>query len=574
MSHITSAKIKALEHKTRWFSPQFFSDSDSLMCISVDPLNHVSIIIYDISSGEMVDSFLPEEFSNVFCPVWINEHEIACIVLDKQGKHIITYDLSRDVCKNVYSSGYKNIDNLSAGGDFLFFSADYELAKNIYAVNLNSKKVFRVTNSRHGADFPFYDSTANTLFYSDYTLEGYQPAYLEIDTTLFIPIDSISAYHYPWVGDVTENAYKNLQKARIPQYNYTSKSYNRLFHAFNIHSWLPFYTDPDAILALNPLIYPGFTLFSQNKLSTVTAQFSYYYRKNIHYFEPRLTLQGIYPVIEISGRFANKPSIYFWPDNLDQPENMQPFYSIAVSTSFPMQLTRNRYSRFLRPGVSYRYLNRYYYTRNTGTKRGYNYLEASIYASNLLKQSHRDLQPRFGQTLYLAYNSPIIQPEIFTKIVIGQYNQYLPGIFRHHGIRLNISFEYREDKKIQILNNRILPPRGYDPDLNYFRNLRGTIEYTLPILYPDLSFGPIAYVKRFHTTLYYDAAKIRYLQRIDNNSYLIPDDYFSSFGVILYAEVHLLRFFIPFQPGLRISFLPEEQLFNVGFSVNINTSVF
>lgn len=566
-----NGKIKVLQSKTRWFSPELSPNSDSLVCVSIDLHNNFSLLIYDISSDLVVDTLPLHGITNVFSPVWINEHKIACIVLDSEGKHIIEYNLNERSNSVLYSAGFADIEHLSPGGEKLFFTYDYEMARNIYLLDLQSKEIYRVTHSRHGAEFPFYDASNNKLYYSDYTKEGYQPAYIVIDSICNIPIGSVSKYSYSWISDFKDRGSINLQEVKIPQTEYPTKSYNRLLHTLTLHSWLPFYTDPDALISLNPEIYPGFSLFSQNKLSTLTSQLSYYYKDHTHYIEPRFALQGLFPVFEISALFANKPAIYFWPNNLEKPADMQPYYSIAIEAYLPLQLTRNKYYRYVKPEISYRYINRYYYTRDLGIRRGNNYLEASIYASNLLKKSHRDLQPRFGQTLFLAFNQPLIHPGLFTNIVIGQYSQYFPGIFRHHGIQLTISYEGHEELKVPILNSRISPPRGYDPNMEYFGNLRGTFEYTFPVLYPDFSLGPLAYIKRIHASLYYDAVKMRYPQQI-NNSYVIFDDYFSSFGLILYSEIHFLRFFIPFQPGFRISYLPEKKIFDVGFDITINTS--
>ena len=571
--HQNTGKIKTLQTKTRWFSPELSPGGDSLVCVSIDTLNNISIILYNIVSDSIIQEFPLDEISNVFSPVWISKNEIAFIELDREGKHIVTYNFDENKKYILFHAGFNDIANLATGNNELFFSYDYQMARNIYRLDLSDRNIYRLTRSKHGADYPGYDPAGNRLCYSDYTSEGYRPVCISFDSLEQKPVQKILKYTYPWISTLPDKKYMNIQELEIPQTAYIPKSYNRFLHAINLHSWLPFYADPDALTALDPEILPGFSLFSQNKLSTLITQFSYYYKDHTHYIEPRFSIQGLYPVIEISALFASKPSVYFWQENLNRPNDLKPYFSFAIETYLPLQLTRNKYYRYLQPKISYRYINRYYYTRDLGVQRGYNYLEANIYASNLLKQSHRDIQPRFGQIVYLAFNQPIINPELFTHIAVGQYIQYLPGILRHHGIRLIVSYEDHEESKVPILNSRITPPRGYDPYMDYFNNLRGVLEYTFPVLYPDLSLGPLAYIKRIHSTLYYDAANIRYPQRI-NNSDIISEDYFSSIGIILYSEIHFLRFFMPFQPAFRISYLPEKQNFDMGFTITVNTSVF
>ncbi len=565
-----NGKIKVIQNKTRWFSPYLLSGTDSLVVLNIDNYNNFSLLIYDIQENALKDTLPLTGIRNAFCPVWLNENEIACIILDQDGKKIVKCNLNTHNISVLYNAGFIDIDNLSIGENSLFFSYEYEMVRNIYRLNLQTSEVFRLTQSRHGADFPYYDTENHILYYSDYTVNGYRPASIKPARNNEVPLTEISEYNYPWASALSENTACNLQQTDILFQEYPTKPYSRFLHSFNIHSWLPFYVDPNDLLNLNPVIYAGFTLFSQNKLSTLTSQISYFYRDNKHYIEPRFIFQGIYPVIELSALFSSQPSIYFWPENLERPPGMKPYYSLSIETYIPMQLTHNKYYRNLRPEISFRYINRYFYTRNLGIQLGYNYIETSIYASNLLKQSHRDIQPRFGQTLFFAYNWPVFHPEVFTRTLTGNFNLYLPGIIRHHGIRLNISYEESEENKVPILTNRISLPRGNNYDIDYYNNLKGLVEYTLPILYPDLTLGPIAYIKRIHATLYYDAAKIRYPEIIDN-SLVVTEDFLSSFGLTLYVDMHFLRFFMPFRPGFRISFIPESQSFDFGFGISVNT---
>lgn len=566
-----SSNVKTLRQKTRWFSPHLSPGNDSLVSIEINLYNQYSLIVFDINSDSVVKNIPLNDIRSAYCPIWINRNEIAFIALDRDGKSIMKYNLTDDSKTVLFRSGFVNIDNLSVGKNLLFFSYDFEMARTIFALDLSEKEVFRVISTRHGADLPNYNSSDRFLYYSDYTLNGYRPARISFDSNQCIPVNKLQKYNHPWVTSSSLQSTFNLQESSIPQTEYSSSPYNRLLHSVTIHSWFPFYTDLNNLINLYPEIHPGISLFSQNKLSTLTSQISYYYKNHTHYIEPRFTFQGFYPVIELSALFSNKPGFFFWPDDLQKPLGLHPYYSIAIGTYLPLQLTRNKYYRYLRTDFNYRYSNRYYYTRELGISRGFNYLEVSIFASNLLKQSHRDLQPRWGQTLFVAYNWPLINPDLFTRRLIGNYSQYLPGIIRHHGIRFSISYEDHEKNHVPIINNRILPPRGYDPDMSYYRNLRSTVEYTLPLFYPDLSLGPLVFVKRIHSTLYYDAAKICYPERI-NNVYSISDEFFTSFGIILYAEVHFLRFFLPFQPGFRISFLPEKQKIDLGFNISLNTS--
>jgi hypothetical protein len=562
-------RVRTLRSKTRWFSPQLSPKNDTLMCLEIGLDNHYSLVFFDISSDSVIENIPLEGMSSVFCPVWIADDKIAFIALDLTGKKIMDYTIEKDSFSVLYNSGFINIDNLSVGDNKLYFSYDYQMTRSIFTLDLVTRNVYHIIHTRHGADMPYYNFNDQTLYYSDYTLNGYRPASILIDSSQLTSLDEVPKYNYPWIPSSLTQKNFNVQESDVPQKEYIFKPYSRLFHSFNFHSWFPFYADLMNFTTLYSDIYPGITLFSQNKLSTLTAQISYFYKDHKHYFEPRFIFEGLFPVFEINALFSNRSDYYVWPENLPKPADLHPYYSIALRAYLPLQLTRNKYHKYICPEINYGYINRYFYTRELGIKRGYNYLEASIFASSLLKQSHRDIQPRMGQMLFLTFNQPLIHPDVFTNAITGSLILYLPGIFRHHGIRFTISYEEHEKNKVPIMNNRISLPRGYDPDLYYYRNIRSIFEYTFPVIYPDLSIGPCAYIKRIHSTLYCDAAKILFPERI-NNSIVTSEEYFTSFGLFLYTEMHLLRFFMPFQPGLRFSYIPEKQLVDIGFGITVN----
>jgi hypothetical protein len=199
-------------------------------------------------------------------------------------------------------------------------------------------------------------------------------------------------------------------------------------------------------------------------------------------------------------------------------------------------------------------------------------MEYSLYAYNLLKTAHRDIETRFGQTIYFAFIHPLSNSALFSNATVISLNFYFPGIFKHHFIRLNMSYE-KQELKSYLLKNRISLPRGYYSDKNYIRINRGSMDYTLPIFYPDWSFGPVVYLKRIYTTIFCDYANIGYPIR-SGNTIIVLDESACSIGTKISTEINFLRFIIPVVPGIVISYLPLDQKMSIGFSFEITSSLF
>ena len=127
-------------------------------------------------------------------------------------------------------------------------------------------------------------------------------------------------------------------------------------------------------------------------------------------------------------------------------------------------------------------------------------------------------------------------------------NLYFPGIIRHHGILIYGGYQQRQDKNELSYSfaNIIYYPRGYtgayDDDL-----LSLSINYKLPLWYPDFSFGSVIYLKRLKINLYYDWANGK------NPGYI---NEYQSMGGELTADFHFLRFTGPIEMGVRSIYYP------------------
>jgi len=90
-----------------------------------------------------------------------------------------------------------------------------------------------------------------------------------------------------------------------------------------------------------------------------------------------------------------------------------------------------------------------------------------------------------------------------------------------------------------------------------------SIDYKLPVLYPDLNIGPIVYIKRLKANLFYDYAEGKSPAGINT---------YQSTGIELTADMHIFRLLFPFDMGVRYIYLPDLQqsrfefLFSIDFS--------
>ncbi|MGD2035777.1 MAG: hypothetical protein PVF73_12010, partial [Bacteroidales bacterium] len=394
---LATGNEKQLTTRSRYFSPSLSPSDNKIACIKTDRLNRYSIVILDSFNGEIKDEIMAGEGICIYHPVWLSEDMLAFISMHNNNKQIEQIDIRTGERKVLFSSGLINITRLHASDNILYFTYDPEISRNIYAIDLVSGKMFKITSSKYGADYPYAKN--NVLYYSDYSLNGYRPVRLELDASIWESADTIKKYHYSWADHLSGQTGINIQKDPIPSVTYDTAKYNRLLHSFYLHSWTPFYFDVNDFLSLNPEIYPGVTIFSQNKLSTITSSISYYYKDQTHYVKPSLTIERFYPVFELSALFSGRPSYNNGYESTPLPNDPAYYKSFRIRCYLPLDLTRNKFNRFLQPGISYNYHHEYYLTDTLAYKLGYDNLNFNFFLSNLLKRSPKDIEPRLGQTL-------------------------------------------------------------------------------------------------------------------------------------------------------------------------------
>lgn len=67
-----------------------------------------------------------------------------------------------------------------------------------------------------------------------------------------------------------------------------------------------------------------------------------------------------------------------------------------------------------------------------------------LYFHNLLKQSNRDLQSKFGQVINLQFSHTPFGDRNLGQIWSAETIIYLPGLFRNHGVRLYGGFQEKK----------------------------------------------------------------------------------------------------------------------------------
>lgn len=164
-----------------------------------------------------------------------------------------------------------------------------------------------------------------------------------------------------------------------------------------------------------------------------------------------------------------------------------------------------------------------------------------------MRMSYRDLYPRWGQSLNMGYSHVPFENDK-SSVFYSEVLLFFPGVLRNQSFRAYVAAEIKQTDKY-LFGNTISYPRGFSqlfyPDLYSLK-----LDYRFPVCYPDLSLSSLVYVKRIKAGFFFDyAIGVRGENKDD----------FTSLGMEVRADVHLLRFLAPFDLGIRAIFLPQKQ---------------
>jgi hypothetical protein len=546
-------RVKKLSRKTRYLAASISPDGRKIAAIENTVSNKNNLIIIDSETGAVIESVHTP--GNVYLqhPQWSeNGAKITTIFLSEDGEGIMSFKPDNHEWETLIEAARNNLQSSFLRNDSLYFISSSSGTDNIY-LRAPDKKIVRLSNSRYGT--VDVSNGYNKLIFSDYSLSGNNIGLTAFPKTSLPSVDEKNSSSFlinrfdikPPAGNTDSSTF------------YSPVPYRKWEHLFRFHSWMPFYADIEEVKADPASIRPGVSLMTQNTLSTLISTIGYEYsadRRNV--IHSRITWKGWYPVIESQLDYGTVPQISKMGETVSNPSDIKQGIGFLNTISLPLQVSSGRFSEFFQPSLSMDYLNNYIYLPD---KNMYDYgqtiVTGRVYFSNYYRSAIRDIYPMWAQIIDFNYRFAPFDKTIYGSTISLKTAFYFPGILPNNSIKIRLQTEKQNPRKYLFLNFTSFP-RGYT-------NLISTeiqflsVDYVLPLVYPDFNVASFLYLKRIRTGLFYDYAtgpgKSFYEYTASGLTHLFsyPEDplylnhekaSFKSFGVELLADFHLLR--IPF----------------------------
>lgn len=537
-------KATRLTRRTALFTPAVSSGGE-VAASEKFASGEQAVVLLDSNFQKAAELFRFRPGESVNDLAWIDRQTLAVLYTAAQGMGIGLLSVREKTLSPLLPCAYTEISGISARDGQILFSSGYDGINNIYALDVQSRSVHKLTRAALGAFEPLLTIDKKRLIFASYTSDGATIASLPVDSLLW----QKTAFNAPFTFALAENLSQQEQfridTAVLDSTPLAAEKYRKAAHPFRFHSWAPMAYSPSDLISGN--IYGmavGATLLSQNNLSSVITSLGYMYDRGFSSVNASIACTGWFPVVEVSGSYGSRYSTYadIGSERSYSVASRQLYGEASVTVSAPLNLSKGVAVRTFTPYVGATAGNDM--IRLAGSRRYASLLVTNVgfSAQAATRMAQRDVNPRWGVSVSAnVQGAPAVQ-RADQKVTLGA-RAYAPGIAANHSVRMYAGYE--RQRAPLMYATRLALPRGLAlggiaaPALASY-----AASYALPLWYPDIALGGLAYVKRVRVNLFADRM-VAYSEKYNRAVS------FDGAGYELVFDFHPLRFAALVSAGWR-----------------------
>ena len=584
--NIKTGKLTVLSKKSRYGGAAISPDGSRVLTVKTDTAYHHHLVVIDFLTHKVL-STLPNPDNDFYSmPRWIDNHSFVVLKTMHSERTISRFNLDDGTSTDLLPPSDEITGHPVVYGHYLIFNSPITGIDNVHALDLSNGKRYRITNSKYGATDATVSTDGSTLFYSDQTPEGMDLVQIPFDPAswkVYVPAQSPQ----PLVSTISSQEGEGNLLENIPDQTYPLSHYSISRRIINPYSWGVYFD--------NTLSQADIGLVSRDILNTTTLKLGYLYNVNEQtgLWSATLSYQGAYPIFDLAYRFGdrtsnegnyniltinngdsvilNKNLTFNWHEQILEGGVRLPLvfthskYYEGVTIGSTIGLTRitdfrNSFNnagiypnitgqRYVPAIIQEDTITAIYRFRNQQATGDLFYNRSYLTAYRYLKQSQRDIYPRWGQYLSVEYNKTLAIGDYHGGLFAASGILFFPGLFKHHSFYVRGAYQNRNVAgrwDDYVFSTRIPLPRGHTT--YRFVNVFSTLfNYALPVWYPDVAVGPLINFKRVRANLFYDYA---FGDQVLFST--LHNQIYTSTGAEMNFDLNVMRFLPQFDMGFRV----------------------
>jgi hypothetical protein len=548
---LNTHKKKRLTKKTKLFAPQFSAKGDLIVAVKADENIKNRIVFLNGETGQEVDSIANPNNDFISYPKWSRDDK-SIIYLAKQNSQVamFKYDIANKATVQLTPWSAHVIEGISIGENNVYFTASYSGINNLYATNLNGdQSIKQISSVKIGANMPSISQDEKTIYMSEFNYLGQRLTSQSVNLDSAKAISIIEPIDLKTFNVVTTNVESSIID-KIPTQTYEIKDYKGAIRGPKLHTW-------GVVSDLSSL---GISFQVNNILNDFGLGINGGYNRNEGTYNASANIDYAkwFLPISLNAALNDRSTLaYANPVPTENDTTMTVKFRetiVGANLALPLAWLHGAYKTSFKLVGGASQISTFGYEANkksVDTSFNFSILQAGLAFTNLRKMAHQNLLPRFGQELGGTISQSINDESVIKYS--AQATLYLPGILANHSLALKGAWVHEQlSNNYRFLDN-FNHARGYTPILGDEEYV-ASINYQLPLLYPDFGFGGLAYLKRVRVNLFADFSEVQ--RYAVNKSYSQNSTGFELLFDVVFANM------LPITVGARNSFLLNDDYYD------------
>ncbi len=524
-----TGKKRQISSQSRYFSPSLSPDAQRIVTVEISEDLKYKLLILDANTGAILNVLPNAENWFYSFPCWTDDGENIVAVAQKgETSHLQLINIETANIQPLSPPSTYQISHPIVHGEHVYFSAAHTNIFNIFAIKMGEAAIYQLTSVLLGAFQPSVSPDGKMLAFSEFDINGYNIREMELEKALWKPFNIQKAQRSTAYAKTLEEQEGGSIIDKVPNHSYEIEKFNKWSGIIYPHSLLPYFDDP--------LI--GLQLLSDNKFSTLSASIGGYYNYNDSdwTYAADISYAELYTLINLgfrnSARSAHVDNFSAYGDS----SLIRNFYTeqwkenrLTTGLALPLNFSKGSFFNRLRLQANYQWIDINSYDNNYDDPENYrdtietgrpaesfesifreplyeanlNGLDLRFTFSSYQRSALQHIYPRWGFRFDARYRSTLGGGDLKGDVFSSRADIFLPGLARNHSFHFIGAFRKEAELDNYRFSDYFVYPRGYNKNIadEYYRF---GVNYHFPIWYPDLSIGPLAFVKRVKANVFYD----------------------------------------------------------------------
>lgn len=493
---INSGKERRITNKAKYFAPSFSANGKTIVAVKVGPSGKSDLHLLDGGDGHLIATIPNKDRLFFTYPKFYGDKQIVSAVRNGEGKmSLAIIDIKTGDFKYLLPFSYQPIVFPKIYHDTIYFSTATGINDRLFAFTINDKKLYKLKGDSLQSSIGNYQPAVSNkkLAWTSFTAYGFkihEADNARIQWTELAPAKIPAGLPDFNISALKRDASTDLLDKVVDSSLKVTK-YKKSYHLFNFHSLIPSIDDPNYTLSLS----------GENVLNTFQSDLSFTYNRDEGYkqFSFDAIYGALFPYISGGVDYTVDRRGYYRGGNVYWNET-----SVHGGLELPLNFSEGKHSTYLAIGSDMYYSSTNFQSayRDMFNDRAYTYLNNYISFSNSNHQARQNIYPTFGETITLNYKNAISGLNASQFLAAGRF--YFPGLVTNHSLIITLAHQQKgnNDNVIDFSNNFPFA-RGYTAE-NLFKLNGGSVNYALPVAYPDAGIANTIYFMRIRANAFYD----------------------------------------------------------------------